>query len=402
MKKENNLFGIEKISVGECQELTIQSLNAYAYQHKHWVIAWSGGKDSTATMTLIIYLILSGQIQKPESVTVMYADTRLELPPLAVSAMNMLKHLDNMKLPWLRTQVVQSDIDHRFFVYMLGRGVPPPNNKTLRWCTSQIKVTPMQDAIAKEFETRDEKVLTITGVRMGESAIRDGRLSMACSKNGAECGQGWYMNTLDNKITATIAPIIHWRVCNVWDWLQYFAPQEKYGGWDTSMMAQAYGGDQANEVNARTGCLGCPLAQNDTALDAVMEQFPEEWGYLHPLKKLKPIYREMREFQYRLRKHGETKADGTPTKNPYRVGPLTMEARKQFTKEILAVQEEVNQLARELGRPEIDILNKEELERIQWHWDNNIWPQRWDGKEPLATESFNQIYSDGCMQPKIF
>lgn len=26
----NNLFGIEKISVGDCQELTIQSINAYA------------------------------------------------------------------------------------------------------------------------------------------------------------------------------------------------------------------------------------------------------------------------------------------------------------------------------------------------------------------------------------
>ena len=402
MKIETNLFGIEKISVGECQELTIQSLNAYAYQHKHWVIAWSGGKDSTATMTLIIYLILSGQIERPESLTVMYADTRLELPPLAFSALSMLEHLDRMNLPWLKTKVVTSDLDHRFFVYMLGRGVPPPNNNTLRWCTSQIKVTPMQDAIEKEFQNREEKVLTITGVRMGESAIRDGRLSMACNKNGAECGQGWYMNTLNNKITATIAPIIHWRVCNVWDWLQIFAPQEKYGGWNTTMLAQAYGGSLANEVNARTGCIGCPLAQKDTALDAVMDQFPDEWGYLQPLKKLKPIYREMREFKYRLRKHGERKADGTLAKNPYRVGPLTMQARKDFTEQILNVQREVNVLAMKYGRPEIDILNKEELKRIQWHWDNNIWPQRWDGTEPLATENFNQIFPDGYMQQAMF
>ncbi|WP_419033244.1 phosphoadenosine phosphosulfate reductase family protein [Dysgonomonas gadei] len=398
----DNLFGIKKISVGECQDLTILSLKAYAYNHKHWVIAWSGGKDSTATMTMIIYLILSGQIPQPESLTIMYADTRLELPPLAISAYNMLEQIKAMNLPWLKTKIVMSDIDHRFMVYMLGRGVPPPNNQTLRWCTSQIKVVPMQEAIAAEFETKNEKVLTITGVRMGESAIRDGRLTMSCSKNGAECGQGWYMNTLDNKISATIAPLIHWRVCTVWDWLQIFAPQPEYGGWDTSMLAQAYGGDIANEVNARTGCVGCPLAQNDTALDAVIKLFPSEWGYLSPLRKLRPIYREMRDFKYRLRKHGETNNDGSLSKNPYRVGPLTIGARKIFTDRILKIQGEVNRLAADQGKKPIDIINQEELSRIQWHWDNNIWPKKWTGNEPIATDKFNQIYKDGSEDMNLF
>lgn len=398
----DNLFGIKKISVGECQDLTIASLKAYAYSHIHWVIAWSGGKDSTATMTLVIYLILSGQIERPETLTVMYADTRLELPPLAISAFNMLRQLESLKLPWLRTQVVTADIDHRFMVYMLGRGVPPPNNQTLRWCTSQIKVMPMQIAIEKEFRSRSEKVLTITGVRMGESAIRDGRLTMACSKNGAECGQGWYMNTLDNKITATIAPLIHWRVCTVWDWLQYYAPRHEYGGWDTSMLAQAYGGDSANEINARTGCLGCPLANNDTALDAVIRMYPDDWNYLTPLKKLRPIYREMRKFSHRLRKHGETNKDGSLSKNPYRVGPLTMASRKEFTEQILSIQNEVNSMADQQGKNHIDIINHEEYERIKWHWDNNIWPQKWSGNEPLATDPFNQVYSDGSVEMSLF
>ncbi len=398
----DNLFGIKKISVGECQDLTILSLKAYAYNHKHWVIAWSGGKYSTATMTMIIYLILSGQIEQPESLTIMYADTRLELPPLAISAYNMLKQIKSMNLPWLKTKIVMSDMDHRFMVYMLGRGVPPPNNQTLRWCTNQIKVVPMQEAIAQEFETKQEKVLTITGVRMGESAIRDGRLTMACSKNGAECGQGWYMNTLNNKISATIAPLIHWRVCTVWDWLQVFAPQPEYGGWDTSMLAQAYGGDAANEVNARTGCIGCPLAQNDTALDAVIKLYPNEWGYLSPLRKLRPIYREMRDFKYRLRKHGETNSEGSLSKNPFRVGPLTIEARKLFTNKILDIQNEVNLLADDQGKNHIDILNQEELSRIKWHWDNNIWPMRWTGDEPGATDIFNQVYKDGSKDMNLF
>ncbi len=396
----SNLFGIEKISLGECQELTIQSMKAYAYNHRHWTIAWSGGKDSTAAMTLILYLIFSRQLEAPESLTIMYADTRLELLPLNISAQKIMKQIQDLKLPWLRTKIVMADIDRRFMVYMLGRGVPPPNNQTLRWCTQQIKVAPMQAAIAQEFHTRREKVLTITGVRMGESAVRDGRLSMACSKNGAECGQGWYMNTLDDKITATIAPIIHWRVCNVWDWLTVFAPQEKYGGWDTSLLAETYGGEEATEINARTGCVGCPLANNDTALDALLAKYPR-WNYLRPLKKLRPIYREMRIFKYRLRKEGEKNQDGSLSKNPNRVGPLTMDARRKFHQEILKVQFDIAKEAKRQGMPPVDIINQDEDLRIHWLWNNNTWPNKWTGEEPLASDPFNEQYHDGSMQNRL-
>ena len=139
-----NLFGIEKISVGECQELTIASLRAHAYEHKHWVIAWSGGKDSTATMTLIMHMILSEQIPRPDSLKIMYADTRMELPPLAIGAASMIKKIKTLavELPWLSVETVMAPLDKIFFVYMLGRGVPPPNNNTLRWCTRQLKRDP--------------------------------------------------------------------------------------------------------------------------------------------------------------------------------------------------------------------------------------------------------------------
>lgn len=399
-----NLFGIEKISIGECQKLTIQALNTHAYHHRHWVIAWSGGKDSSATMTLILYLILSGQIQQPETLTVMYADTRMELPPLSISAQAMIAKISLLseQYRWLSVRKVMAEIDKRFFVYILGKGVPPPNNNTLRWCTRQIKLDPMQAAIEERFGEVGEKVLTITGVRMGESAIRDGRISMSCSKDGAECGQGWYQNTLSDKLTAKLAPIIHWRVCNVWDWLKIFAPSSKYGAWDTEILAQAYGGDHATEVNARTGCIGCPLASKDTALDSVMFLFPEKWGYLAPLKKLKLIYREMRKGDYRLRKVGEKKKDGNYSANPNRMGPLTIEARKKFLKQIVSVQEEVNAMAVAQSRPEIDIINQEEIGRIKWHWENNIWPNGWDGMEQIATELHDTVYSDGSIQRNLF
>lgn len=262
--KQPTLFGNEKITIAEAQDLTVQSLNEYGPNHDHWVIAWSGGKDSTCTMTLILYLIKSGQVKAPKKLTVLYADTRMELPPLAISAQNMIaqiRQIDDFPCE-LEVETVMAPLDKRYFVYMFGRGVPPPNNNTLRWCTPSLKVLPMQLRVEEEFfrlnpglknvDKKDwpadvHKPLMITGVRLGESAIRDGRIAMSCTKNGAECGQGWYQHTIPGTITSTLAPITHWRVCTVWDWLKIYAPMPEVGGWDTEMLAEAYGANKDDE-----------------------------------------------------------------------------------------------------------------------------------------------------------
>src|SRR5690606_1956913 len=103
------------------------------------------------------------------------------------------------------------------------------------------------------------------------------------------------------------------------------------------------------------GCVGCPLASKDTALDAILKN--PAWSYLAPLKRLKGIYRELRLPQNRLRKTGKDSSE----KNRQRMGPLTMEARQKSFWEILAIQKEVakNTPVR-LQRYPIDILNSEE------------------------------------------
>jgi DNA sulfur modification protein DndC len=72
-------------SITCCPGLTIDSLNAYGPRHKHWAIAWSGGKDSTTLVTLVVYLIESGKVPRPEDADGLYADTRMELLPLWVA-----------------------------------------------------------------------------------------------------------------------------------------------------------------------------------------------------------------------------------------------------------------------------------------------------------------------------
>jgi DNA sulfur modification protein DndC len=142
-------------------------------------------------------------------------------------------------------------LDKRMWVYILGRGVPPPNNNTLRYCTRQIKIEPMADGGPAAGRARGRKVLVLTGVRLGESAARDNRIALACTTSGAECGQGWFPPELEGGRADTLAPIVHWRVCHVWEWLNTGPRTAEFGDWSTRLLAEAYGGRRRGRGDQR-------------------------------------------------------------------------------------------------------------------------------------------------------
>ena len=394
-----SLFENERLSLERSIELSAESLRHYGSLYKHWAIAFSGGKDSSATVTLVVDLIEKGQIPKPDSLTVLYADTRQELPPLHNAAMALL---DDLRKRGFDTRVVLPQMDHRYFVYMLGRGVPPPSN-TFRWCTPKLKVMSMERELDALRQERGEKFLMLTGVRIGESAARDQRIAMSCTKDGGECGQGWFQQTSSNAVADTLAPLLHWRVCHVWDWL---VQADVELGFPTFDIAEVYGHDPQDDLgetepmNARTGCIGCPLVQEDSALERVLAN--PKWEYLAPLRQLRPLYWEVKKPQYRLRKHGEVKKDGTLAKKQGRLGPLTLETREWMLGEILRIQDEVNTAAAAVGQPAVSLINDEELNRIRDLIDEKTWPEKWDGTEHRGDEWLPEILSDGSIQPLLF
>lgn len=402
--KAPNLFGDASIVQAEFVEMTLASLLAYWDQHEHIAIAWSGGKDSTALLTLVVHLIEAGKLPRPKRLHVFYADTRQELPPIQLSAELIMEKLRERE--WIEVTVVRAALDKRFWVYILGRGVPPPNNNTLRWCTRQIKVEPMTAALEEALRGIAGSALMLTGVRQGESAVRDGRIAMSCSKDGAECGQGWYQQVLPEAKgirgrVATLAPILHWRVCTVWDWLKVFAPMPEFGGWPTQILADAYGGDDATELAARTGCIKCPLASADTALDYILTL--PAWAHLAPLNRLRALHEWLRKPAQRLRKAGvERLKSGAIAKNPQRMGPITLDARREALATLLGIQSEINAAAEALARPTIDLVNEEEEARIRELIAAGTWPQKWDGSEPRADQWLDAVYGNGMTQPILF
>ncbi|MHC5540142.1 phosphoadenosine phosphosulfate reductase domain-containing protein [Singulisphaera rosea] len=471
MRRQASMFESDRIDLSDSIGLTIQSLEAYGDRYRHWAVAYSGGKDSSTLLTLIAHLFRTGRLRRPERLTVLYVDTRMEFPPLEDAARGML---DVLRGEGWDCRVVMPAMDDRYFVYMFGRGVPPPSN-TFRWCTGQLKVEPMVaelqrmaveagygrfvdgkyrsldldslesdpqyldtmkrlraalkaekaapllfgvasssnhaiESLKAELRTiaarvvpKPNRVLMLTGVRQGESAVRDQRIVMSCGKAGAECGQGWYQESLPEDLTDTLAPILHWRQCLVWDWLVGALSPEYRHGYPTSMVAEAYGlseeGSDA-ENDTRTGCNGCPLATRDRALENLSGK--PRWDYLAPLERLRPLFRWLKLPENRLRKPGgERRGDGTLSRNQNRMGPLTMEARRLGLAAVLDIQNAVNSL-RPKGMPRYDTLNPEEVARIEELIDANTWPNGWSGDEPRADQPYRETHSDGTVQLTYF
>jgi len=377
-------FDGERTSLEHSLEVTAQSLNAYGADYKHWAIAFSGGKDSSATVAAVVWLIYTKRVQAPKSLTVLYADTRMELPPLHATAMKIMEELRSMGIT---TQIVLPKMEDRFFVYMLGRGVPPPSN-TFRWCTAQLKIEPMVGALKALRDAYGQKFLMLTGVRVGESAQRDARIALSCGKNNSECGQGWFQEATPEAVADTLAPLLHWRLCHVWDWLTGLVPQGYDHGLSTRFIAAVYGQDENLETHARTGCVGCNLASRDFALEEIIKR--PQWSQFTPLMELRPLYAELNKPSRRIRKDGtETRKDGSLVANPCRMGPLTFEARLWALGRVKDIQ----------SRAGIDLVNAEEEAKILELIAAETWPRGWDGSEPMANIPFDNVNPDGSVQP---
>ncbi|MEI7912981.1 MAG: hypothetical protein WCK77_25450 [Verrucomicrobiota bacterium] len=156
----------------------------------------------------------------------------------------------------------------------------------------------------------------------------------------------------------------------------------------TGLVAAVYGGDEAVEINARTGCAGCNLASRDVALERLITL--PGWGHLSALMDLKPLYAELKKPHNRIRKDGtECRKDGALVSNPCRMGPLTFEARLMGLERIKDIQR----------RARVDFISADEEARIRELIAAETWPRGWDGTEPSASLPFDNVNPDGSVQP---
>lgn len=135
-----------------------------------WVVAYSGGKDSSAVLKLVTTAI--SLLPNPtKTIHVIYCDTGVEIPVVAQMVDSVLedmaRELLNSRLPIRVTRAMPKLYD-RFFVKVIGRGFPPPTNR-FRWCTDRLRIDPIARLLC-QIAPGPRTILL--GVRRAESTER--------------------------------------------------------------------------------------------------------------------------------------------------------------------------------------------------------------------------------------
>lgn len=304
-------------------------------RYDHWIITFSGGKDSTATVVASLETALEyhGSLRR---IDVIYADTQLEIPTIHKYALSFLNHLcesSRLKELPLHCHTVLPRVENRFWVLLLGKGYPPPHQR-FRWCTRRLKIEPVEDKLRRFIQPN--RTVIITGVRFGESRNRDNRLTMSC-RRGGECGQGLWFQHSNRLKAAYLAPLIDWKDCDVWDYLLLVAP---FLGYPTAELDNVYNGRET-----RFGCWMCTVVRQDRAMEKTIAQ--PEWNHLAPLA-------EFRKYVWELTRSIDTRrlrSDGQP-------GGLKHKVRKELLERLLEVQAEVG----------IEVIGNDEIHTIKHIW----------------------------------
>ncbi len=330
-----------------------------------WCASYSGGKDSTSVVTLAEWLRRTKQIPagRPQLVQ---SDTMVEYPALQENSRRMMDVL--RKSGW-ECAVVTPPVNQKLYCRILGVGLTPvhPGGRKMRWCTRATKIDPM-----KRWRAKNSSGITLTGLRLGESAMRDGKIikAMGCS-SGGECG-------IPDPSDDTYSPILNWTTCKVVDWLMGWVSKEVkevmadilpitrelMDIYEIKLGEKPFGDWASQEVTAaRFGCIGCPaIEESSTAPASVIARH----GAASPLNELYAVWHEAR-----LRRHRLHRADKAGA------GPIKMASRKLFFERVMDIQH----------RAGVVLVTAEDEVFIRECWENQVYPQGWSAADELTNDA---------------
>ncbi|KQM98012.1 DNA phosphorothioation system sulfurtransferase DndC [Sphingomonas sp. Leaf25] len=344
-----------------------------------WIIGYSGGKDSTATLQAV-WLALSSlpkdQLHKP--VHVISTDTLVENPVVAAWVSRSLDLIGQRAkaagLP-ITSHRLTPDPINTFWVNLIGRGYPAPRPK-FRWCTERLKIDPSNRFIGEVTRANGESIVVL-GMRKAESGARTKVMERL---EGQRLRDGLSPNaSLPNSYVYT--PIETWTNDDVWLFLMQVQNPWGFDNRDLLTMYQGASADGECPLvidastpscgDSRFGCWVCTLVDKDKSMQAMIQNDQEkEW--MTPLLALRDELdvrseetgkrddRHLRDFR---RMNGSVQLHNDRLIH----GPYTQDARSMWLRRVLEAQTNI----RREGPPEMaemELLTPEELHEIRRLW----------------------------------
>lgn len=253
---------------------------AYKEDNRPWVVGYSGGKDSTVVVQLVFEAL--SEIPKEElhkKVYVISSDTLVETPLIINSITRTLRRIQDEALTRdlpIETHKVKPIIKQSFWVNIIGKGYPTPNQQ-FRWCTDRLKIDPANQFIMDKVSSFGE-VIMVLGVREDESATR-GNVIRSHTVEGKTFMRH---TTLSNAYV--YAPIRAFSLDDVWN---YLLNHPSPWGDDNHELHRLYQDSNSGECplvvdksikesagscgNSRFGCWVCTVVNEDKALSGFIQ-----------------------------------------------------------------------------------------------------------------------------------
>lgn len=348
----------------------IQSL--YLADAIPWVIGYSGGKDSTATLQLVWHALLRlkpHQLTKP--IYVISTDTLVENPIVASWVARSLDRMGQAAkeqgLP-LTSHRLTPDIRDRFWVNLIGRGYPAPRPR-FRWCTERLKINPSTNFIRSVVQKSGEVILVL-GTRKAESNAR----KRVMARHEAHRTRNRLSPNASQPNSFVYSPIEDWSSDDVWMYL--LQVPNPWGHTNRDLLTMYRGASPDGECplvvdtstpscgNSRFGCWVCTMVEKDKSMQAMIQNDDEkEW--MLPLLELRDELgqsndRSLRDFR---RMSGAVQLfHDRPIPGPYK-----QKAREEWLRKVLQAEQHVRKYGpEEAGN--LQLISLEEMEEIRRIW----------------------------------
>ncbi|MCG3209282.1 MAG: hypothetical protein FOGNACKC_02903 [Anaerolineae bacterium] len=349
--------------------------NIYLSNNLPWVVGFSGGKDSTATLQLVWYALRRLPREKlTKHVYVVASDTLVESPAIVeridASLRRMNEAAEVANLP-LTAHKVTPEIDDSFWVNLIGRGYPAPYSR-FRWCTDRMKIKPTNRFVMDRVTEHGEAVV-ILGVRRQESFTREQVINLH-KITGSRLSRhsmlpGAYVYT----------PIEDFTVKDVWDYL--FLEANPWGD-NNANLGELYETAQGECPlvidtltpscgNTRFGCWVCTVVEKDKSMEAMI-QSGAEW--MTPMLLYRDLLASTQDPANKPGTRNLVRRDGQVWVKEGKLiyGPYDFNYRQTLLRRLLQAQKEVRELS---GNPKITLIQTEELRAIRriWRSELNDW-----------------------------
>lgn len=412
---------MNRITKGELKKKYSEIQKLYLSDERPWIVGYSGGKDSTVILQMIwIALSTLPEEKLKKKIYVVSSDTMIE-NPLIYSYLKRNIDLINQcarvqKIP-IEAQMLKPEPTDNFWTLLIGKGYPTPRQK-FRWCTSRLKIKPIDLFIDTITEQYDE-VIVVLGVRREESKSR----SESIEKRSVE-GKLLKVHATNTK-AYVYAPIEFFDNEEIWFYLMN--NENPWGNNNRDLLDLYNSASDPSECviqhdkdapscgHSRFGCWVCTVVSKDKSLTSFIENGYDE---LRPLLKFRNELVSMRDKEQNRQKWRTDgsfyyiKKDGIKKRG---LGPFNLEARKKILEMLLNTEKEFNKLIdgsiirESLLDPNEEktyqLISDQELEMIreQWvrdgDWDDSLLKiiQKFDRRDSLKVQRHYPIFNiDDC------